>query len=82
MGMLNYARLKRLRDLNIQLLELLLHGLYLIERYCREHGLLPPREFLPLMEEVLALINEINAEIALPPNWQHRFRTPKDSTEP
>jgi len=35
-----------------------------------------------LVQHALSLIKEINEEIALPPNFQHRFRTPPKSTEP
>jgi len=71
----------------MELLEATLHILNYIRTYA-ESGEAPEglelllRQIDPLLHHVHSLLNEIDAEIALPPNFQHRFRTPEDSTEP
>lgn len=82
--LLNFEQLKRLRDINVELLETLIYTLSSIKEYSKKHSIPLPTEdkFLQLIGKAISLIDEMNEEIALPPNFQHRFRTPKDSTEP
>jgi len=75
---------KRLRDLYIELMEAVTHvAIYLLE-YARKYNIPLPQEegLINLLGHVSKLVREMNEENALPPNFQHRFRTPKDSTEP
>ncbi|MEO0236513.1 MAG: hypothetical protein ABIM02_07335 [candidate division WOR-3 bacterium] len=75
---------KQLRNLNIELMETLIHTMYYIFIYAKDHNIPLPNEntFMNLLKHACKVIREINETIALPPNFQHRFRTPKDSTEP
>jgi hypothetical protein len=80
----NEKQLKRLKNLNIELLEGLLQAYASIANYCKIHGL--PLSFDQKLAYFLShsksLIQEINEEIQLPPNLQHRKRTPSEETEP
>jgi len=75
---------KQLRDLNVDLMEALIHIAFYLLEYAQKHNIPLPDEdgLINLIGHVRKLIKEINENIALPPNFQHRFRTPKDSTEP
>jgi len=78
------TRLKQLVALNTQLLETTIHILHKVDDYCKKHDIPLPMEdnLIYLVKHAINLIEEINEEIPLPPKWKHRFRTPKDSTEP
>lgn len=81
---MNEKQLKKLRDLNVELLEGLLHAYDSIASYCKTHAL--PLSFDTKLAYFLSrsasLIGEINEEIELPPFLQHRFKTPPNKTEP
>jgi len=81
---LQFEQLKRLRDLNVQLLETTIQFLQAIDEYCRKQDIPLPTEdkLIYLAQEAINLCQEINEEIDLPPFLQHRFRTPPDKTEP
>jgi len=84
-SVLDLEQLKRLRDLNVELLETIICTFSFIKEWCEKNKLPPlPTEdkFGFLLKRAINLIEEINEEIALPPKWKHRFRTPEDSTEP
>jgi hypothetical protein len=74
-------QLRRLRDLNIELLRVIIHALHLIDKYRKEHHmpLLTDPKIEYRIQQAIDLINEINMT-ALPPNHKHPNRTPEDST--
>jgi hypothetical protein len=66
----------------VELLEVILQSLSCIDEYCKKDGvpLLAEDRLSYLVQRAINLIDEMNEEIALPPNLQHRFRTPEDAT--
>ena len=85
-------QLRQLRNLNVELLEILIHTLSFIDNYCREHSIPIPkdRELQNLVRYAIKLIGDINAEIVLPSNVQqllsdenlHRDESNGELTEP
>jgi hypothetical protein len=83
-SLLELRQVKQLRDLNVQLLETTIQTLSYIDEYCASHSIPLPTEnrISCLIRQTINLIEEINEEINLPPNLQHRKRTPSRETEP
>jgi len=76
----NLELILRARDLNMKLLDTLSALIYWI----LQQNLVPPDKLPSLraiLHEIHSTLEELE-QISSPPNWQHRFRTPKDSTEP
>jgi hypothetical protein len=76
--------IEQLRNLNIELMEAVTHVAIHLLKYAEQHAIPLPDDsaLINLLAHVRKAIREINEEIALPPNLQHRFRTPPDKTEP
>ena len=81
---MSFNELKKFRNLVVDLIETLANTWFYLKDYCETKGSPLPTEdrMLYLIQRAIRLCEEINEEVALPPNLQHRFRTPKDSTEP
>ncbi len=84
--------LKKLRDLNVSLLEVLTHTYTYLEDYCKKYNIPMPHNdrFYILLREASHLIGKIN-EIALPtsnqqpftsPDLEHWKKYPEDETKP
>ncbi|MEM1537994.1 MAG: hypothetical protein QXK12_04345 [Candidatus Nezhaarchaeales archaeon] len=76
---------KRLGDLNIELMETLIHIGHHIFKYAEGHDILLLDNgdvLINLLKHACKVIGEINEEVALPLSFKHRSGAPLDSIEP
>jgi hypothetical protein len=77
-SLITTEEIRRIREISIELLETLAVTLQTITDYAKKHNIALPRNLPFLLQRTINLIQELDA----PPNFQQRFRTPPDSTEP
>jgi len=68
-------RLNKLRAINIELLENVVHIMHQVDCYCKEHmiPLMMDDSLMYLVQNAIRLIHEMNEEYALPPNMKLNF---------
>lgn len=73
--MLKPEQVKRLRDINVELLETLIHTLSSITDYSKRYDVPLPTEdkIRVLIQRAINLISEMNEEITIPSNLQLRI---------
>lgn len=81
---LGIEEIEQLRNLNIELMEAVTHVAGCLLDYAEKNKIPLPDDsgLVNLLGHVKKVIHEINEDVDLPPNLQHRFRTPSDKTEP